>query len=190
MASVKADGTSLPRPRLDRMQLGLHAGYRLYPTADGEWICVAAITCTTWTAFADTVGRRGSSQAETELHAFDDWFAARTAQEAWCALDTAGVPCEIANEHFGYGHHGRGGVHDDPEMIRNRYVVKQQHPKLGRFEHFGETIHFSDTPPTIFGPPPICGQHTREILGENDFTGIEIDSLLESGAIFENLWVD
>lgn len=189
-ASVTADGTALARPHLDAMQLGLHAGYRLYPTADDAWVCVAAVTEAQWATFATTVGRHGASRDTTSLHAFDDWFAARTAAQAWAELDAAGVPCEIASEEFGYGHGGHGGVHDDPEMIRNEYVVKQQHPKVGRFEHFGKTIHFSDTPVTIQGPPPVCGQHTREILAEHGFGTAEIDALLASGAIFEDLWVD
>jgi crotonobetainyl-CoA:carnitine CoA-transferase CaiB-like acyl-CoA transferase len=190
MASLTPDGTPLPRPRLDAMQLGLHAGYRLYPTDGDGWVCVAAITDTEWHAFTSTVGHPGASRETTALHAFDDWFAARTSADVFATLDAAGVPCEIATEEFGYGHGGHGGVHDDPEMIRNEYVVKQHHPKVGRFEHFGKTIHFSDTPATIQGPPPVCGQHTREILAENGFTADEIDALLASGAIFEDLWVD
>jgi crotonobetainyl-CoA:carnitine CoA-transferase CaiB-like acyl-CoA transferase len=190
MAAMKPDGTSLPRPQLDRMQLGLHAGYRLYPTADDGWICVAAVSDTEWAAFTRAIGHPDAARATTALHAFDAWFAARTSEEAWKALDTAGVPCEIASDHFAYGHDGHGGIHDDPEMLRHGYIVKQQHPKVGRFEHFGKTIHFSGTPATIFGPPPVCGQHTREILTENGFTTGEIDALLASGAIFEDLWVD
>ena len=190
MASVTADGTSLPRPRLDAMQLGLHAGYRLYPTADDGWVCIATITAQEWEAFTATVGHACTARDDADLHAFDEWFKTRTAADAWAALEAAGVPCEIATEQFGYGHDGHGGVHDDPEMLRHEYVVKQQHPKVGRFEHFGKTIHFSATPATIQGPPPVCGQHTREILAEHGFDADEINALFASGAIFENLWVD
>jgi crotonobetainyl-CoA:carnitine CoA-transferase CaiB-like acyl-CoA transferase len=69
-------------------------------------------------------------------------------------------------------------------------VVTQQHPKLGRFEHFGTTIHFSDTPGKIWGPPPVVGQHTREIMVEYGYTEDEIAKLLASAAVFEELWVD
>jgi crotonobetainyl-CoA:carnitine CoA-transferase CaiB-like acyl-CoA transferase len=189
MASLRADGTPLPRPHLDAMQLGLHAGYRLYPATDG-WVCVAAVTDDRWDAFTCLVGAAGVSRDGVDLHAFDHWFASRTAAEAWRALDAAGVPAEIADEHFAYGHDGRGGIHDDPEMTAHGYVVKQQHPKVGRFEHFGTVIGFSDTPARIFGPPPVCGQHTREILTEHGVTGDEIDALLAAGAIFEEIWVD
>ena len=43
MAALKPDGTALPRPQLDRMQLGLCPLYRLYEARDG-WTCLAAIT--------------------------------------------------------------------------------------------------------------------------------------------------
>ncbi len=172
------------------MQLGLHAGYRIYPTADDRWVCVAAVTEREWDRFATLVGHRDAARATIDLHAFDDWFASRRADDAWGALDTAGVPVEIADEHFAYGHGGHGGIHDDPEMAVHGYTVKQHHPKVGRFEHFGTTIHFSDTPATIFGPPPVCGAHTREILDEHGFAPAEIDALVASGACFEELWVD
>jgi crotonobetainyl-CoA:carnitine CoA-transferase CaiB-like acyl-CoA transferase len=75
-------------------------------------------------------------------------------------------------------------------MHEHGLVVEQQHPKLGKFEHFGTTIHFSDTPSRIFGPPPLCGQHTREILHEHGLADSEVDGLVASGAVFEELWVD
>jgi crotonobetainyl-CoA:carnitine CoA-transferase CaiB-like acyl-CoA transferase len=67
-------------------------------------------------------------------------------------------------------------------------VVKQQHPKLGRYEQFGVTIDFSDTPQRIFGPPPVVGQHTREIMREYGYDDADVDKLVESNAVFEELW--
>ena len=116
MASITADGSPLPRPALDAMQLGLHAAYRLYPTADHEWICMAALTAVEWSAFTNVVGHPGAARATTDLHAFDSWFAARTAADAWSMLDSAGVPCEIADEHYAYGAPGHPGIHDDPDQ--------------------------------------------------------------------------
>ena len=98
-------------------------------------------------------------------------------------LDAHGVPCEIADPDFA------AGVFDDPEMRARGLVVEQQHPKLGRFEHFGTTIDFSDTPGKIWGPPPLVGQHTREIMHEYGFDDTEIDKLIEVKAVFEELSV-
>ena len=69
-------------------------------------------------------------------------------------------------------------------------MVQQQHPKLGRFEHFGTTIDFSDTPGTDLGAAAAsCGQHTREIMHEYGFDDTEIDKLVEVKAVFEELSV-
>jgi crotonobetainyl-CoA:carnitine CoA-transferase CaiB-like acyl-CoA transferase len=178
MAALKPDGTPLPRPALDRMQLGLGPLYRLYETRD-DWVCLAAVTDAHRQSLADVTGVAALDAATLEA-----WFSGRTAAEAFAALDGAGVPVEICDRDFGRR------VHDDPEMHAQELVVRQEHPKLGSFEHFGKTIHFSATPGRIFGPPPVCGQHTREIMHEYGFEETEIDKLIDAKAVFEDLWVE
>src|SRR4029078_7452019 len=48
-AALDSDGNGLFRPRLDGMQRGMTALYRLYETADG-WLCLAAVTDAHWQA--------------------------------------------------------------------------------------------------------------------------------------------
>jgi CoA-transferase family III len=57
MASIRQDGTPLPRPQLDAMQPSLGPLYRLYETADG-WICLAAVMEDQWHRLA-----RGDDQS-------------------------------------------------------------------------------------------------------------------------------
>ena len=196
MTSVKADGASVARPHLDRMQLGLHPLYRLYRTADG-WVCIAATKDEHWRGLLDALGRtsigddprfgdapsRAAHRQELD-ELLEPLFRTRTAAAVFAALDQRGVPCEISDPDFGRR------VFDDPEMRDLGLVVEQHHPKLGRFEHFGTTISFSDTPGRIWGPPPVVGQHTREIMREYDFGDDEIEKLLAGEAVFEDLWVD
>ena len=196
MAALKSDGTPLPRPQLDGMQLGLDALYRLYETADG-WICIAAWEQHHWEALVqalDVVALAGDARfvdpAARAVHrhelgeVLEPLFKTRSAEAMFMLLDDHGVPCEIADPHFS------ARVFDDPEMRTHGLVVTQQHPRLGRFEHYGTSIHFSDTPGRIWGPPPLCGQHTREIMHEHGYEDADIDKLVEAGAIFEELWVD
>jgi crotonobetainyl-CoA:carnitine CoA-transferase CaiB-like acyl-CoA transferase len=180
MAAVKEDGTALPRPRLDRMQLGLGPLYRLYETSDG-WACIAAVTELHRKALAAATGIGLDALDPAHL---EPWFRARPGGEVFAALDTHGVPCELCDDDFGRR------IFDDPEMDAHELVVHQQHPKLGSFEHFGKTIHFSDTPGRIWGPPPVCGQHTREIMREHGFGDAGIDRLVEIKAVFEEHWVE
>jgi crotonobetainyl-CoA:carnitine CoA-transferase CaiB-like acyl-CoA transferase len=174
MASVGPDGEPLPRPHLDRMQLGLSPRYRLYETADG-WLCIAAVRDDEWQALLDALELDRSADADAVERALEG----RSAQDAFALLDEQGVPCEIADPEFSLG------VFDDPEMRARRLVVTQDHPVLGRFDHFGTTIDFSETPGRIWGPPPLVGQHTREIMHEYAFDDDDVDKLIEIGAVFE-----
>jgi crotonobetainyl-CoA:carnitine CoA-transferase CaiB-like acyl-CoA transferase len=173
MTAVKADGTSVPKPQLDAMQLGLSPYYRLYAASDG-WLCLAAIK----------EAHRRALNAITGSHDVEEWFSSRTARQAFESLDAAGVPCEIADDEFSLH------VFDDPEMKAKGLVVRHQHPKVGWFDNYGTTISFSGTPGRVWAPPPICGQHTREIMHGHGYDDSDIDKLIEARAIFEDLWVD
>ena len=179
--ALRDDGRALPRPQLDRMQLGLSSRYRLYEASDG-WLVVVALTDDEQAALATALGV-AVLPADAELGpVLEAWCASRSAADAFGALDGAGVPVEICDGDFGVR------VHDDPELQALGLVVKQQHPKLGRYEQLGITIDFSDTPQHIFGPPPVVGQHTREIMREYGFDDTDVDKLVESKAVFEELW--
>ena len=114
----------------------------------------------------------------------DAVFAAKSASDWFALLDEHGVPCEISDEEF--GRH----FFDDAEMLAAGRVVTYDHPELGRFEHAGLQIDFSDTPGRVWGPPPLVGQHTREIMREFGFAEAEIDDLCGEKAIFETMSVN
>ena len=48
---------------------------------------------------------------------------------------------------------------------------------VGRFEDPGLLIDFSGTPGVVRRGPCLCGEHTREILGELGYTDEQIDAL-------------
>ena len=180
-----AMATACPEPRLDGMQRGMSALYRLYETADG-WLCLAAATESHWQALVRALDHaelstdsrfateRPAPPTTTRLGAvLDAVFAAKSASDWFALLDEHGVPCEISDEEF--GRH----FFDDDEMIAAGRVVTYDHPELGRFEHAGLQIDFSDTPGRVWGPPPLVGQHTREIMREFGYAEAEIDDPLQ-----------
>ena len=195
-AALDSDGNGLPRPRLDGMQRGMTALYRLYETADG-WLCLAAVTDVHWQAL---IGALGHAELSTDARfataqsrasndralgaVLDAVFAAKSASDWFALLDEHGVPCEISDEEF--GRH----FFDDVEMLAAGRVVTYDHPELGRFEHAGLQIDFSHTPGRVWGPPPLVGQHTREIMHEFGFAEAEIDDLCREKAVFETMSVN
>jgi crotonobetainyl-CoA:carnitine CoA-transferase CaiB-like acyl-CoA transferase len=188
-ASVLANGQGIERPRLDRMQLGTGALYRLYRTTT-EWLCIAVLTQDHWASLTEALpvlqgdDRFGSAHQRTVndkdlAEILEGAFGTGRADEWFRRLDTAGVPCEISSSTFEHE------LFEDEELRRLGLVVTQQHPQVGRLETFGTTIDFSDTPGRVFGPPPVVGQHSRAILAENGFGPTEIDDLLAADAVYQ-----
>jgi crotonobetainyl-CoA:carnitine CoA-transferase CaiB-like acyl-CoA transferase len=142
------DGTGPDRPRLDAMQLGFHALYRLYPTADG-WICVAAVTQDHWRRLCTAIARPDLAadarfvDAASRILNDDDLaklleeaFAGDSAKAWFAALDDAGVPIEVS--------------------APGSLTAPADTPFLT----------FSMTPASVPGDAPPLGAHTDEILAE------------------------
>jgi crotonobetainyl-CoA:carnitine CoA-transferase CaiB-like acyl-CoA transferase len=96
------------------------------------------------------------------------------------ALDDAGVPNEIpldpkAGEAMLY----------DADNVAAGLTAEYEHPVLGRLRQFGQLIDFSETPGRIGGPPPLTGQHTRDIMEWLGYDGVRIDELREAGVVYE-----
>jgi crotonobetainyl-CoA:carnitine CoA-transferase CaiB-like acyl-CoA transferase len=164
----------LPRPSLDRMQLGWSPWYRLYETADG-WLCVAAVDAQQRRALADVVGLQ--SVEDVAFDAFAPMFATKSAREWVDVLDAAGVPAEVSDPDFVLA------LFDDPEMVERGWVRSYDHPVVGRMDVFGLLFDLSETPGVVQGPPFLAGQHSREILAETGRDDDAIAALLASGAV-------
>jgi crotonobetainyl-CoA:carnitine CoA-transferase CaiB-like acyl-CoA transferase len=75
-------------------------------------------------------------------------------------------------------------LHDD-DNVRLGLVADYDHPLLGAMRQFGHLITFSDTPGSITRPPPLVGQHSREIMREAAYRDGDIDTLLAGGVVYE-----
>jgi crotonobetainyl-CoA:carnitine CoA-transferase CaiB-like acyl-CoA transferase len=168
------DGQPWPgRPELDAGQNGLGPGYRIYRCRDGAWLCVAAVAEKAWAALLAATGASAADELENV-------FASRPAL-AWSReLDAAGVPNELVVDTF----EGRTVLHDD-DNVRVGLVASYDHPEFGPLRQFGALWQFSDTPVKIGGPPPLIGQHSREVLRASGFRNAEIDALIEAGVVAE-----
>ncbi len=190
-AYITADGRGAARPRLDAMQMGLSALYRLYQTAEG-CLCLAAIDQEPWRQLCAVVGRGeladdsrfATADARREHDAelvsiLEAIFSTRSARAWFELLDGAGVPCEISSPTFSQK------LFDDPEIIGKQWITAYQRAQTGRLEEHGLGFDFSETPGMIWGPAPLCGQHTQEILAELGYSRSEIDDLCAGKVVLD-----
>jgi len=183
-------GADADRQCPDAEQYGWHALYRLYRTADGSWLCLAALTPEDWAALGRAVERpdltedsrfstpEARADHDRELVAeLTEIFAGRTAQEWFAVLDGHGVPCEISDPDYVLR------LFADPEARRRKLVSTFQHRVVGEMSMAGLYFDLSDTPGVIQGPPTWPGQNSRAILGELGYGDAEIEKLIESGVV-------
>jgi crotonobetainyl-CoA:carnitine CoA-transferase CaiB-like acyl-CoA transferase len=183
-AVATPEGGGFERPRLDGMQTGMSAGYRLYETAKG-WLCVAVMEEAHWNSlfgiadfadlasdarFADANARKANDKALAET--LEARFRTKPA-EAWFALlDGASVPVEISSDTFSLG------LHDDPEFVSRQWVTKSVMPGVGKLEQIGLLYSLSETPTRIQSPPLVVGQDTEELLAELGYSQSDIAQML------------
>ena len=104
-------------------------------------------------------------------------FRSRPVSVCFALLDTHGVPCEVAT--------GTRGAdwYDDPDAVANGWVVAYQHQVWGRLEQPGRFFDFSETPSRVLGPPPLIGQHTRDILSRLGYPDDAAGALRAAGVV-------
>jgi crotonobetainyl-CoA:carnitine CoA-transferase CaiB-like acyl-CoA transferase len=175
------------RPRLDPDQTGLGPLYRLYRTSDG-WIAIACVRDDQWRLLTDAIGRpdltedvrfatdearvRNRADLAEELAQV---FGGKTAQVWFDALDAAGVPVEIADRD------APAAWLRDPDLFKHGLVAQYNHAEYGTMRQFGHLVNFSETPGRISGPPPLLGEHTKQVLAELNYSDDEIADLGERG---------
>jgi len=160
-----------PILQTDGEQLGLHALYRAYQTADG-WVFLAVTNQREWAALVATLdtpelaetryntpGFRKEDDEELaraleavfRTRAAADWEKLLVEQRVACVEAFAGTPAQFSLSNQYVRDHG--------------FVVGVDHPSLGSMLRHGAPLTFSETPAKI-APGPVLGQHTDAILSE------------------------
>ena len=85
------------------------------------------------------------------------------------ALELAGVPAGPINT--------LEQAYADPQIQARGMVIDVPHPLSGRVRMTASPLKLSATPPEYHAPPPLLGQHTREVLTQLGISAAEIDSL-------------
>jgi len=162
--------------------------YRSFPTADGHILIGAAndklFACLCrgldhpeWLDDPRyrTNGERVANRVHLEV-AIEAALAADTTARWVERLAAVGVAVAPVNR--------MDQVFRDPQVVHSGQVVSVQHPTLGPIPLVGPTVSYSETPAEVSAPPPLLGQHTREIL--RDLAGLdegEAERLAAQGVI-------
>jgi crotonobetainyl-CoA:carnitine CoA-transferase CaiB-like acyl-CoA transferase len=166
---LREDGSTSEFAWLDREQMGVSPGYRMYEVEDG-FAVVAALAPDRLQALLKVAGVSRSEEIEAALRP-------RKLGELLRALEVAGVPAEEVR---------RGqedAFYDSPEHQAMRLAVSYPHLEMGRMEQVGTMWSFGDLDPSFPRAAPGIGEHTLELMGELGFGADETQRLIELGVI-------
>lgn len=167
------------------------APYGVFRAADGD-LNIGAATQVMWLSLCDVIGRPDLKTDERyldnarrierreELRGIIEFELARGTRAEWTSrLVKVGIPAGPINS-----------IQDalESEQVRHLGLVEEQrHPTLGALRQISNPIGLSETARGwIRRPPPLFGEHTREVLAEFGLSNDEIARLEADGAILQD----
>ena len=158
------------------------APYGIYRTADG-WIAISLSEMEPLSrACAEPslkdYSKRDQAYKRDEINAkvadllrgksTDQWFAIFTEHGIWHAP---------VNDY--------AQVEQDPQVQWNRGIVEFDYPRVGKVRLLNHPLRYDGEVPSLRRPPPLHGEHSREILAELGYGAEAIDALLQQSVVIE-----
>jgi crotonobetainyl-CoA:carnitine CoA-transferase CaiB-like acyl-CoA transferase len=165
----------------------IYVPYQVFRTADG-YVMAGSFGGDSWPKFCAALGlpeladeerfrsNRSRFDHRTELIALlEERFATATTAQWEPRFRSAGAlfaPVKTIAEIL------------DSEQVRELGLIQSlEHPTAGTIPQLGPPLELSETPAAIRRPPPLLGEHTREVLAEVGLDQAEIDALCASGTV-------
>jgi formyl-CoA transferase len=124
--------------------------------------------------FSNNTGRIENRQALSEI--IDRKLAEKTVDEWVPLFDQAGIPCGPINTF--------DRVFSDPQVLHLGLVKEVEHARYGKVKMVGPPATFSESVIGIQSPPPMLGEHNREILTRLlGYSNEEVKALENQGVI-------
>jgi crotonobetainyl-CoA:carnitine CoA-transferase CaiB-like acyl-CoA transferase len=100
-------------------------------------------------------------------------LATRTTAEWTTRINAAGIPCGPVLS--------IDAVFADPQVRHLEMTRRVVHATDGPLDLLRHPVGFSRTPASVRTPPPLAGEHTRDVLAELGYDDAAIDALVASG---------
>lgn len=163
------------------------APYQTFETADGH-LNIACLNQRLWTTFCDAIGRpeltdddRFETNADRVEHMdelaaeIEETLVSRSTEE-WIErlVEDAGVPA--------------GPVFEVEDALSNEQVEAREmiqsvhHPAIGDIPTIEHPINYDQATAGFEGPPPLLGEHNREVFRDVGLDEERIDELASNGA--------
>ena len=165
----------------------LSAPYQVFPTSDG-WIAIGAANQRNWERLVQAIERPDLLQEplfatnadrmanlDALVDTLTETLKTRTT-EAWLqALEAAEVPCGpvLTLEQ----------VYQHPQVQARNMDIEVEHPIAGRIHAIGFPVKYSATPPQMYRPAPVLGQHTFKILESLGMNSEQCQQLESDGIV-------
>jgi len=173
-------------PRMGNAHLTI-VPYDVYKAQD-KYIIVAVGTQKLWHRFCETLDLRDLkndsrfiTNADRVEHRAEmveilsEFFSSQPACFWLEKLQEAGVPSGPINTIAETLAH--------PQHQARNFIVAMEHPTSGLVKSMGNPIRLSEEPVSYRLPPPLLGQHTREILVEMGYDSSVLGSLQKQGVV-------
>lgn len=105
----------------------------------------------------------------------EDTFSQKSTNEWLKVLHEKGVP---AGPIYDFDE-----IFSDPQVLHRNMLKKIDHPTAGEISQTGIPLKLSETPGSIDTPPPVLGEHTKDILTDLGYTADEIQTLQDQNVI-------
>ncbi len=161
--------------------------YQAFETKSG-YIIVAAANEKLWQDFCEVINHKELVEnpkyrtnkdrvknRDTLISLLQDILSEKTAEDWLQALTDKGVP---AGPIYTFDQ-----IFSDPQVLHRNMLQEITHPTAGVINLPGIPVKLSETPGSIERPPPLLGEHTKDILTSLGYTDSNIKALKEKGVI-------
>jgi len=151
------------------------APHNVYRCAgEDRWCAISVFTDAEWEAFCSAIGNpdwtrrqdfrtlRGRKENEDELDKLiEQWTCNLDAREVMHILQEAGVATGVVQN--------ANDLYDDPQLKAIGAFWNAHHKEIGEFSHLAQPARLSKTPPRLYRPAPLMGEHNdyvrQKLLG-------------------------